>query len=864
MRRFASCLAVAIVLSACGGDRPTEPTPATSTVAIEPNDPSLLVGATVTLAATPRDAAGVALSGRPVSWTTSRADIASVNASTGVVTAISPGLAIVRATIDQRFDEVVVTVNAPVTSVQVTARRTTVDLTRTLQLTATTRDATGSQLFGREVRWSTSDPAKATVSESGLVTALGEGSVTLTARSENATGTLALSIVDLPTPEITAVVPATLTPGITATLSGANFETSAPDLEVTIGGVAVTVTANTASQVTVQLPAFMPCRINGDAPVTVTGVGGSATRQHPLHVARQRAVSVGEMLVLTGTDLRCTELPAAPGRYALAVINGSRSPGATTVFQLRGLGPPAATPSIASGTRPLALSWSSAGGRTAGLVNPLRRGTMMLQDREHREWLEKERALARRLGPPRKAHNEARRRALAQRSGAATALPQLAAAPVPLEVGATTTLKIRAASDINCTVSQAVPARVVYVGTHAVILESTDAPLATTMDADFVALGTAYDQTMHAVLVQNFGNPVAFDATLDNNARIVMLFTKAVNDRAANLLGFVTLCDFFPGDAPNTAASNQAEIFYARVPTTVEGSANGITSRAGWLHAMYGTLIHEAKHIVAYAERAQTPIEVNEFEESWLEEGTAQAAVELYGRATYYAGSKAPWKGNATYQNTMFCDVRPALTDCGGQPSIIRDHFLFLFTYLETIETRSYFSPASIDNTVYGSGWLLTRWAADQHATDEAAFYRAVTQSFNVTGLQNIEARLGRDFASFHPEFMMSLYADDLADFTPPASARYTIPSWNMRDMFRGVAQDFTRNGEPIPVYPLRVRSVSFGPFPAEPKSLLGGGASYVELSGTPAGPQVLDLTAPGGGAIPADSPLRLAILRLQ
>jgi hypothetical protein len=280
------------------------------------------------------------------------------------------------------------------------------------------------------------------------------------------------------------------------------------------------------------------------------------------------------------------------------------------------------------------------------------------------------------------------------------------------------------------------------------------------------------------------------------------------------------------------------------------------------MHNMRATIIHEAKHIVSIAERFATP-EVALPEESWLEEGTAQAAVEFWGRATYYAG-KAPWKGNATYENTMRCDNRPTDPACGGQPSIITDHFLFLFGYYENIEAKSYFSEARTDPTVYGSGWLLARWAADHYASDEAAFFQALTRSWTRTGLANIEARTGREFGSLHPDFMMALYADDVAGLTPLGSARYTIPSWNTRDMFLGISQNFTRGGEPVPAFPLRVRGVPFGDFTADVATLLGGGAAYVELSGAPSGPQILDLRAPGGTGLPADTPLRLAILRVQ
>jgi hypothetical protein len=775
---------------------------------------------------------------------------------------VGPGLAIVRATIDQKFDQVVVTVIPPVASVQVTGRRATLGINVTLQLTATPRDAAGVTLASRPVTWSSSDETKARVSQAGVVTGVSVGDVTISATSEGVSGTIAISIANLAPPQIGAVSPATLGPGTTAIISGENFDTNPADLDVTIAGLTVPVTAAAATQLTVQLPAFVPCQPTQNVTVSVTGAGGTATRAHPLQVARQRSVAVGEVLLLTGLDLRCNELPATPARYALAVINTSGAPGATVGFELRGLGGGAAASAAPAVAAPL-LTWSSAGGAAAGLVNPLRQAAAVMHGRDHMRWLEQERALVRKLGSPRQARRAAQMRLAAARAqGVASTGSQLAAAGVPLEVGATTTLKIRT-SDNNCTESKPVPARVVHVGTRSVILESADAPLAATMDADYVTLGTEYDNTMHGVLVEHFGDPLAYDASTDNNGKIVMLFTKAVNDRAPNLLGFVTVCDFFPPSTAGATASNQAEIFYARVPTSTEDNRRNINTRVGWMHIMRGTLIHEAKHIAAYAERFQTPVEVIDLEESWLEEATAQAAIEFWGRATYYAG-KATWKGNATYANTMHCDLGIPDRGCGDQPSIISDHFVFLFGYYENVETKSYFSPASLDNNVYGSGWLLLRWAADHHATNEAAFFRAVTTSYNVTGLRNIEARIGRDFASFHPDFMLALYADDAPGLSPAAGARYTIPSWHMRDMFLGMSGDFTRGGEAIPAFPLRMRVASFGAFAADVGALLGGGAAYVELSGTPTAPQVLDLRSPGGGPVPESSTLRLAILRVE
>ena len=231
--------------------------------------------------------------------------------------------------------------------------------------------------------------------------------------------------------------------------------------------------------------------------------------------------------------------------------------------------------------------------------------------------------------------------------------------------------------------------------------------------------------------------------------------------------------------------------------------------------------------------------------------------------AAAFWGDRAAWKGNATYRNTMYCEVPRHAAECHGEPSIISEHFFFLFDYYQNIGLKAYFSDAGDDNDVYGSGWLFVRWAADQYASDEAAFFQALTHEYTLTGIANVEARTGRPFADMHIDFMMALYADDVPGLTPPAGARYTVASWNLRDMFQGMSQDFLRGGQPIPAFPLRMTTASFGPFTAD-ATLAGGGAAYVELSGTPAASQVLDLRGPGAVPLSAATPLRLAILRVQ
>lgn len=73
---------------------------------------------------------------------------------------------------------------APVAAVALNPSGGTIEVGETLQLTATTRDASGNSLSGRSVVWVSSSSAVATVGSSGLVTGVSPGSTTITATSE--------------------------------------------------------------------------------------------------------------------------------------------------------------------------------------------------------------------------------------------------------------------------------------------------------------------------------------------------------------------------------------------------------------------------------------------------------------------------------------------------------------------------------------------------------------------------------------------------------------------------------------------------------------------------------------------------------
>ena len=64
----------------------------------------------------------------------------------------------------------------------------------TVQLTASARDASGNTISGKTFTWSSSDANIATVSSSGLATAIGNGVATITATTEGVQGSSSLTV----------------------------------------------------------------------------------------------------------------------------------------------------------------------------------------------------------------------------------------------------------------------------------------------------------------------------------------------------------------------------------------------------------------------------------------------------------------------------------------------------------------------------------------------------------------------------------------------------------------------------------------------------------------------------------------------
>ena len=247
-----------------------------ASVVMSPATASLTVGQTVQLGATPRDANGNALTGRVVTWASSAPAVASVNGS-GLVTAVAAGTATITATSEGQSGSATITVTiVPVASVAVSPATASLTVGQTVQLTATPKDASGTPLSGRVVTWVSSAPGVATVSGSGLVTAVTAGTATITATSEGRSGTAGITVTLAPVASVTvspanASVAVAAVQQLTATLKDASGNT--------LTGRTVTWSSSSPTIAGVSGLGLVTGLVAGTATITATSEGrsGSAT-----------------------------------------------------------------------------------------------------------------------------------------------------------------------------------------------------------------------------------------------------------------------------------------------------------------------------------------------------------------------------------------------------------------------------------------------------------------------------------------------------------------------------------------------------------------------------------------------------------
>lgn len=218
-----------------------------ASVSVAPSSATIPVGTATTLTVTVKDAAGSALAGRTVNWTTSDANVANVS-SAGIVTANAVGTATITATSEGKSATAIISVvPVPVATVTVSPSSATISYATATTFTATLKDAAGNTLTGRATTWTTADASIASVNQSGVVFGQGAGTTTITATSEGKSGSATITVTKEPVASIVIIPdPISLHVGESVALSFAEYDSNGNQLQ----GRSLSLTVNNTAIVT--------------------------------------------------------------------------------------------------------------------------------------------------------------------------------------------------------------------------------------------------------------------------------------------------------------------------------------------------------------------------------------------------------------------------------------------------------------------------------------------------------------------------------------------------------------------------------------------------------------------------------------
>jgi uncharacterized protein YjdB len=192
-------VALALIVACGGGDEtaPTEPVdpPVATSISISPASVDFSsFGETLQLTAGVLDQNGQSMAGASVAWTISDNSVATVSGS-GLVTAVRNGTATVTATSGSAAGTASVNVAQRAARVDVSPDAPTLSaIGDSVQLTAAPLDANDNAVEDATITWSSADDEVATVDDSGLVTAAGNGTASITAQAGAAAGAAAVTV----------------------------------------------------------------------------------------------------------------------------------------------------------------------------------------------------------------------------------------------------------------------------------------------------------------------------------------------------------------------------------------------------------------------------------------------------------------------------------------------------------------------------------------------------------------------------------------------------------------------------------------------------------------------------------------------
>ena len=258
-------------------------------VTVSPAQATIAGGQTLQLTARATDARGAELTGRTVEWTSAQPTIATVS-PTGLVTGITAGATRIVATIEGKSASALITVTpVPVARIEIKPTAASLFIGQKEQFTATTLDADGHVLPGRQVTWISGAPTVAAVDKTGLVTAVGAGSAVIFAASE---GQSANVIVEVGTVVVASV---RVTPPSASLQQGAGQQFSAQALDAQgniLAGRIITWSSSDNTVATVSSSGLVVGISAGTATITAGSGGATGTASVTITPVNVASVSI--------------------------------------------------------------------------------------------------------------------------------------------------------------------------------------------------------------------------------------------------------------------------------------------------------------------------------------------------------------------------------------------------------------------------------------------------------------------------------------------------------------------------------------------------------------------------------------------
>ena len=266
-----------------------------STVEVSPPVDTLVEGDTLRLAAVASDANGHAVEGEVFAWSSTDTLVARVD-DAGLVTGVVAGEAEVTATSSGVTGSAALVVEVPApTTVAITPD--TVELAAlgdTVRLVAEVRDQLGRPVEDEPVAWASGDTLVATVDSTGLVTAAGNGTATITATAGDASGAAAVTVVQSAGSVTVSPAADTIAPGDTLRLGAEAFDANGH----AVAGAAFTWSSGDTPVARVDASGLV--RGVGEGTATITAISGSAQGTSEITVAYPDRAALVALYEATG------------------------------------------------------------------------------------------------------------------------------------------------------------------------------------------------------------------------------------------------------------------------------------------------------------------------------------------------------------------------------------------------------------------------------------------------------------------------------------------------------------------------------------------------------------------------------------